>query len=157
MTPVARSILRFPCASAFSGRGVLRESLLRGLRVSEFPVIVDFSHCASLNSQDIELLLECVAQVAGRDTKVLFVAGSRVNRVILEVTRISSLVPVFNTVEEALAHPGKMPEDNADAIDEDEPTGGPSVTQSSLAQSSVSQSGANESCTGQSQSLGGAS
>jgi len=58
-----------------------------------------------LNHEDIDLLLECAAQAAGRDTKVLFVAGSRVNRVLLEVTRISSLVPVFNSVREALAYP----------------------------------------------------
>jgi hypothetical protein len=58
-----------------------------------------------LNHEDIDLLLECVAQAAGRDTKVLFVAGSRVNRVLLEVTRISSLVPVFDSVKEALACP----------------------------------------------------
>jgi hypothetical protein len=58
-----------------------------------------------LNHEDIELLLECVAQVAGRDTRVLFVAGSRANRVLLEVTRISSLAPVFNSVKEALAVP----------------------------------------------------
>ena len=65
-------------------------------------MIVDFSGCRPLNHEDIDLLLECVAQVAGRDTQVLFVAGSRANRVLLEVTRISSLVPVFNSVEEAL-------------------------------------------------------
>jgi hypothetical protein len=53
-----------------------------------------------------------VAQAAGRDTKVLFVAGSRVNRVLLEVTRISSLVPVFNSVKEALAYPQIAAEDN---------------------------------------------
>jgi hypothetical protein len=68
-------------------------------------VIVDFSACRTLNYEDIDLLLECVAQVAGRDTQVLFVAGSRVNRVLLEVTRISSLVPVFDSVKEALSYP----------------------------------------------------
>jgi hypothetical protein len=59
------------------------------------------------------LLLECVAQAAGRDTQVLFVAGSRVNRVLLEVTRISSLVPVFNSVREALAYPQIAAENDA--------------------------------------------
>jgi hypothetical protein len=67
-------------------------------------VIVDFSDCRTLNHDDIDLLLECVAQVAGRDAQVSFVAGTRTNRVLLEVTRISSLVPVFNSVVEALAH-----------------------------------------------------
>jgi anti-anti-sigma regulatory factor len=99
------TILPFPCASSLTGRRALRKDLLIALRVSGSPVIVDFSDCRTLNSDDIDLLLECVAQAAGRETKVLFVAGSRVNRVLLEVTRISSLVPVFNSVEEALAYP----------------------------------------------------
>lgn len=72
--------------------------------------------CRSLNHEDIDLLLDCVAQVAGRDTQVLFVAGSLANRVLLEVTRISSLVPVFNSAEEALAYP-QMAAEN-DTIDQ---------------------------------------
>jgi hypothetical protein len=68
-------------------------------------VVVDFSGCPALTGEDIDLLLECLAQVAGRDTQVVFVAGSSANRVLLEVTRVSSLVPVFKTIEEALAPP----------------------------------------------------
>jgi hypothetical protein len=99
------TVLPFPCASRLADRRGLRKDLLTALRVSGSPVIVDFSDCRTLNYQDIDLLLECVAEAAGRDTKVLFVAGSRVNRVLLEVTRISSLVPVFDSIREALAYP----------------------------------------------------
>jgi hypothetical protein len=98
------SILPFPSASNTAVRRVLRKDLLSSLRASRSPVIVDLSDRATLNHDDIGLLLECVAEVAGRDTQLLFVAGSRVNRVILEVTRISSLAPVFNSVNEALAY-----------------------------------------------------
>jgi hypothetical protein len=98
----APTILPFPCASSCGGRRALRKHLLSALRVSGSPVIVDFSGCSSLNSEDIDLLLECLAQVGGRDAKMLFVAGSLVNRVLLEVTRIPSVVPVFNSVKEAL-------------------------------------------------------
>jgi hypothetical protein len=106
MKTVAWTILSFPCALSSAGRRrALGKELLIALRVSGSPVIVDFSACRTLNHEDIDLLLECVAQVAGRDTQVLFVAGSRVNRVLLEVTRISSLVPVFDSVKEALAYP----------------------------------------------------
>ena len=101
----AWTVLPFPLASSRASRRVLRKELLDKLRVSGTPVIVDFTTCPPLNHEDIDLLLECVAQVAGRNTQVLFVAGSRVNRVLLEVTRISSLVPVFNSIEEALASP----------------------------------------------------
>jgi hypothetical protein len=87
-------------------------------------VIVDVSGCYSLNQEDIDLLLDCVAQAAGRDTKVLFVAGAPANRVLLEVTRISSVAPVFNSVTEALAYP-QMPAENeaagSDANANDQP------------------------------------
>jgi hypothetical protein len=111
---VAWTVLPFPCGSSSAGRRALRKELLKALRVSGSPVIVDFSGCRTLNHEDIDLLLECVAEVAGRDTQVLFVAGSRVNRVLLEVTRISSLVPVFNSVKEALAYPQIAAENDAE-------------------------------------------
>jgi hypothetical protein len=102
---IARTILPFPCAPTAAGRRALRKDLLNALRVSGSPVIVDLSGCPTLNHQDVDLLLECVAQVAGRDTQLLFVAGTRSNRVLLEVTRIASLVPVFISVKGALAYP----------------------------------------------------
>jgi hypothetical protein len=98
-------ILSFPCTSSSARRRILRNELLSALRLSESPVILDLSGCHTLNHQDIDLLLECVAQVAGRDTEVRFVAGSSENRVLLEVTRISSLVPVFSSLPEALVCP----------------------------------------------------
>jgi hypothetical protein len=97
-------ILPFPCASSSTGRRALRKKLLGALRVSGSRVIVDLSGCSTLNREDIDLLLECAAQVAGRDTRLLFVAGPRVNRVLLEVTRLRSLAPVFNSAQEALAY-----------------------------------------------------
>jgi hypothetical protein len=98
------TVLTFPCASNLAGRRA-RKDLLSALRISASPVILDLSGCGTLNHQDIDLLLECVAQVAGRDTNVLCVVGSGVTRVLLDVTRISSLVPVFNSVQEALTYP----------------------------------------------------
>ena len=97
------TILPFPCASSRPNRPALRKEWLGLLLTSESPVVVDFSGCRSLNHEDVDLLLDCMARVAGRETQLLFVAGSTVNKVFLEVTRISSLVPVFNSVEEALA------------------------------------------------------
>jgi hypothetical protein len=99
------NILPFPCGTSPALRRAQRKVLLSALRVSGSPVIIDLTGCAAVTHEDIDLLLECMAQVAGRDTQILFVAGSRVNRVLLEVTRIPSLIPVFNTVEEALAYP----------------------------------------------------
>jgi hypothetical protein len=99
------TILAFPCSGSSSDRRAQSKELLGTLRFSGSPVIIDFSRCNTLNHRDIDLLLECLAQVAGRDTKVLLVAGSRVNRVLLDVTRISSLTPIFDSLVEALAYP----------------------------------------------------
>lgn len=96
-------ILSFPCTSTSTSRSALRNDFLNALRVSESPIVIDFSGCNTLNHDDIELLLDCAARIAGRDREVRFAAGSRVMRVLLEVTRIPSIVPVFDSVEEALA------------------------------------------------------
>jgi hypothetical protein len=112
----AGTVLPFPCSSKSAGRRALRKDLLRSLRVSGSPVIVNFSDCGTLNHEDIDLLLECMAQVAGRDTQMLFVTGSRANQVLLNVTRVSSLVPVFNSVEEALAYPQTAATSDAEDI-----------------------------------------
>lgn len=105
MNGAARRVLPFPSASSSASRRAQRKDLLNSLRVSESPVILDFSDCRSLSFEDIDLLLEGLALVAGRDTQVVFVAGSSATRVLLEVTRISSLAPVFNSIEEVFAHP----------------------------------------------------
>ncbi len=105
MNGAAWTVLPFPSASSSASRRAQRKDLLNALRVSESPVILDFSECRSLSFEDIDLLLECLAQVAGRDTQVVFVAGSSGTRVLLEVTRISSLAPVFNSIDEVPAHP----------------------------------------------------
>jgi anti-anti-sigma regulatory factor len=99
------NVFAFPCTTDMVSRRALRKDLLSALRPSGAAVIVDFSECHSLNHEDLDLLLECMAKVAGRDTRMVFVAGSRENRVIFELTRISSLVPVFASLPEALADP----------------------------------------------------
>jgi hypothetical protein len=101
----AANILPFSCASTSTGRRARRKELLRTLRASRSSSIIDLSGCPTLNHEDVGLLLECAAQVAGRDTQLLFVAGSVSNRVLFEVTRISSLAPIFNSLQEALAYP----------------------------------------------------
>ncbi|MGA7291669.1 MAG: hypothetical protein WBW53_08165 [Terriglobales bacterium] len=121
MKTVAGAILPFPCASNSVCRSALRKEFLNAVRISGSPAIVDLSGCSGLNHEDIDLLLRCAAQVAGRDTQVLFVAGSRSNRLLLEVTRISSLVPIFNSVKEALAYPQIAAENYA----EDQSSGHP--------------------------------
>lgn len=121
-------ILPFPSASRSANRRAQRKDLLNALRVSESPVILDFSECRSLSFEDIDLLLECLAQVAGRDTQVVFVAGSSATRVLLEVTRISSLAPVFNSINEVLAHPPVTAEHDSEGRDKDHQSASQSQT-----------------------------
>lgn len=105
MKNVTQTVLPFPCGSGASGRRELQRQLLRVLRTSEFPVVIDLTECRTLDHRDVDALLDCVAQGAGRDTQLFLVAGSPAIRVLLEVTRIASLVPVFDSMEEALACP----------------------------------------------------
>jgi anti-anti-sigma regulatory factor len=104
MNPGTTPILSFPSESSSARRRALRKDLLNAIRLSESVVIVDLSNCRTLDYEDINSLLEYVAQAAGRDADLLFVAGSPVVRVLLDVTRISSLVPVFDSTAEALEY-----------------------------------------------------
>jgi anti-anti-sigma regulatory factor len=108
MKSTTGTILPFPSASNAGQRKLLKD-LRNSLCSSEAPVIVDLSGRRSLNHADIEVLLDCLAQAAGRDNTVILVAGSQIMRVLLEVTRISSLVLVFDSIEEALDN-AQMPE-----------------------------------------------
>ena len=101
----ARTILAFGRQSNFNGRLKLRKQLLQALRASDSPVILDLTEQRTLDAQDIETLLDCVARATGQDTPLFLVAGSHAVRVILEVTQISSVVPVFDSLQEALSLP----------------------------------------------------
>ena len=94
----------FPDSARAGIRRSLRRDLQNALRFSESPVILDLSGHHTLDHQDVELLLDCVAQATGRDTPLFLVAGSRVIHVLLDLIRISSLVPVFDSIEKAVGH-----------------------------------------------------
>lgn len=98
-----RSIVAFAQQSSFGGRRKLRQQLLHALRASESSVILDLTEQRTLDAQDIETLLDCVAQAAGQDTPLFLAAGSHAVRVILEVTQIASVVPVFDSLQDAIS------------------------------------------------------
>jgi anti-anti-sigma regulatory factor len=110
MKNVTWTAVQFPSDLGFKARRTLRKDLLTALRVSGSAVIVDLSGRQSLDHDDIDLLLECVAHVAGRDAKLVIVAGSRVLRVLLDVSRISSIVAICGSAEEVFAYPQVAPE-----------------------------------------------
>jgi anti-anti-sigma regulatory factor len=96
------TILVFPRSTGAASRRALRRQLLHALRESESPVIVDLSGSQTLDHEDIDLLLDCASLVIGRDARLLLVAGSSHIQVLLDVIRLSSLVPVLKSLEEAL-------------------------------------------------------
>jgi anti-anti-sigma regulatory factor len=105
MKDVAWKVMHFPGDLGSEGRRTLRKDLLGALRTSGCAVIVDLSRRKSLDHHDIDLLLECAACVAGRDAKLIFVAGSPTIRALLEVCRIASVVPVCYSTEDAFTYP----------------------------------------------------
>jgi len=99
-------VLPFPDGESLAvRRRAMRKALQRALRVSDAPVVVDLAHRPTLNCDDIDLLLDCLAQAVGHSTKVVLVAVSPAVRVLLDVIRVSSLVPVVSSLEEALNVP----------------------------------------------------
>jgi len=102
---MAWKVINFPGGLGSEGRRGVRKELLGALRASGSAVMVDLSSRKSLDHHDIDLLLECAACVAGRDAKLIFVAGSPALRALLEVSRIASVVPVCSSTEEAFTYP----------------------------------------------------
>lgn len=100
-----QTIVTFSGTLRFGRRSGLRKQLMEALRSSECPVILDMTECRTLDGQDVEMLIDCVAQSAGQDTPLLLAAGSPAIRIILDVTQISAVVPVFDSLQEALSVP----------------------------------------------------
>jgi len=96
------TILVFRRSMNSASRRAFGKSLLQALRGSEEAVLVDLSGCHTLDHEDIDFLLDCVSQAVGRDPQLLLIAGSREIQVLLDVIRISSLVPVIKSLKEAL-------------------------------------------------------
>lgn len=97
------TVVEFSRAVTAAGRRLVRKELLDGARRSD-PLIVDFAGCATLDCQQIELLLEAMSHATGRNAEVLLVAHSRSIQILLDVTRISSLIPVLHSMEEMVRH-----------------------------------------------------
>jgi anti-anti-sigma regulatory factor len=65
-------------------------------------VIVDLSESQGLGPDAIDLLLQCVEHVERADGRVSVAAGSPEAAVILELTRLTSVVDMFSSVSEAV-------------------------------------------------------
>jgi anti-anti-sigma regulatory factor len=65
-------------------------------------LVLEISESAEMAPDAIELLLECVEQVERADGRVSVVAGSPQTAVILELTRLTSVLDIFSSVSEAV-------------------------------------------------------
>jgi anti-anti-sigma regulatory factor len=65
-------------------------------------VILDLSRTSRLGPETIDLLLDCVEHVERADGRVAVAAGSPEAAVILELTRLTSVVDLFPSVAEAV-------------------------------------------------------
>lgn len=66
-------------------------------------LIVDMSNTQEIDPDSIDLLLECVAEMEHADGRVALAAASPQAEVILELTRLTSVVDVFPSISEAAA------------------------------------------------------
>ena len=101
MNAEAVQVLKVPAKRTLLQRRTLRRKLLQSLQSSHRQLFIDFSDRESLDADDLELVLECAEAAAGHDIEFTIISGSAPNRVVLEVARIASVVPVFQSFEEA--------------------------------------------------------
>ena len=96
-------IKEFPQSRNFARRkSFLAEVRNLARRTYRPQLVLDISESAEMAPDAIELLLECVEQVERADGRVSVVAGSPQTAVILELTRLASVLDIFSSVSEAV-------------------------------------------------------
>jgi anti-anti-sigma regulatory factor len=96
-------IKEFPQSRNFARRkSFLSEVRNLARRTYRPQLVLDIPESAEMAPDAIELLLECVEQVEQADGRVSVVAGSPQTAVILEITRLASVLDIFSSVSEAV-------------------------------------------------------
>ena len=96
-------IKEFPQGRNFARRKLFLSEVRNLARRTYRPqLVLDISESAEIAPDAIELLLECVEQVERADGRVSVVAGSPQTAVILELTRLASVLDIFSSVSEAV-------------------------------------------------------
>ena len=96
-------IKEFPLSRNFTRRkSFLAEVRNLARRIYRPHLVLDIPESAEMAPDAIELLLECVEQVERADGRVSVIAGSPQTAVILEVTRLTSVLDIFSSVSEAV-------------------------------------------------------
>jgi anti-anti-sigma factor len=90
------------CQQGFRRNSFLSE--LRNLAQHTYRprLVVDLSDSPSMKAESLDLLLDCVEQMDHADGRVSLAAASPEAEVILELTRLTSVVDVFPSVSDAV-------------------------------------------------------
>jgi len=101
---IAVAVKEFPdCLNLSAGRAFLRD-LESFLSQSYRPqIIFDLSGVPHMDAAGIDLLLQCVLEIANRDGTLKLAAPVPQIALVLELTQLNDIVEIFNTVEEAMA------------------------------------------------------
>lgn len=67
-------------------------------------IIFDLPATAKLDGHAIDFLIRCAHDAAAHDAEVALSAASPEHQVLLDVTRLSGLLPAFRSIEEATAY-----------------------------------------------------
>jgi len=82
-------------------------------------IIFQLPASARLDAARLDFLIRCARVAAEHDAEVAIAAPNAQHQVVLEVTRLSSVLPTFVSVEEATAYLDKYRAPKVDAVGED--------------------------------------
>jgi len=89
------------------GRGLtsFQRDVRLAIEAMQRPAIVfDLPAAATLDSDAIDFLIWCALDAVGRDAQVALAAANAEHRTVLEMTRLSSIMPTFPSIDEAVLH-----------------------------------------------------
>jgi anti-anti-sigma regulatory factor len=96
-------VKEFPQSYGLASRKAFLAEIQRLTRESYRPqIVVDLSKSRNLSPEAIDLLLDCVEHVERADGRVIIAAGSPETAILLELTRLDSVVDMFSSVSEAI-------------------------------------------------------
>src|SRR5437868_1269736 len=90
-------------------RGFMRK-LKSALRLDEPCVIVDLGQVKHIDTAGLDMLLQCLVQVANRDGSLKLAGISPQAATVLELTRMDQVFNMFPTVSEAIATCEEIPQ-----------------------------------------------
>ena len=104
MQQLSAAVKEFPdCLNVAACRAFLRDLQAFLSRSYRPQVIFDLSCVPHMNATGIDLLLQCILEVANRDGTLKLAAPAPQTALVLELTQLNDIVEIFNTVEEAMA------------------------------------------------------